>query len=222
MATSISPKQEAWLKELGALLGEGPTDTGSKTDRMATESDVLAFGKKPATAGAGGAKPAAPAADLNLAQNSSGPSASGDKRGNVGIKYPNGSTETRTGGSLAWRNNNPGNMRAGVEGYPPIGKNAGFAIFLDEATGFAAMVANLNTSRYQALTVGGAINTWAPGSDGNDPAKYAAQVAKWTGLDVNTAMKSLNADQLKSVANAIQRYEGWKPGTVVVTPAAKK
>jgi hypothetical protein len=208
MATTISPKQEAWLKELGALLGEAPTDTGGKTSRLSVSVDELAIDK--------------PAGGLNQAQNSTAPSASGDKGGKVVIKYADGSIETRSGGSLSWRNNNPGNMRAGVSGFVPIGKNSGFAIFLNEATGFSAMLANLQTSRYQSLTVGGAIATWAPGSDGNDPAAYAAQVAKWTGLDVNTAMKKLSADQLKTVANAIQRYEGWLAGKVVVTPAPKK
>ncbi|MCU7375864.1 hypothetical protein PEC18_34940 [Paucibacter sp. O1-1] len=29
----------------------------------------------------------------------------------------------------------------------------------------------------------------------------------------------LSADQLRSVAAAIQRFEGWRPGTVSITPA---
>ena len=137
--------------------------------------------------------------------------------GDVVITGDDGSVETRSGGSLSWRNNNPGNMRAGVDGYDSIGRNAGFAIFPDETTGMGAMVANLQTDRYQSQTVGGAIATWAPGSDGNNPARYAAQVSNWTGLDVSTRMSQLNASQLNSVANAIKRYEGWRPGTVTTT-----
>ncbi len=221
MATSISPKQEAWLKELGALLGQTPTDQGEKSSRLATGKDEPAFGKK-APQGAGAAAPLKPEADLNKAQNSAAPSAHVDKRGNVVIQHADGSIETRSGGSHSWRNYNPGNMVAGAGGVLPIGHDRKFAIFLDEATGFAAMLANLKTSRYQALTVGEAIATWAPSSDGNNPAAYAAQVAKWTGLKANTAVNQLSAEQLTNVATAIRRYEGWVAGKVVVTPAPKK
>lgn len=124
--------------------------------------------------------------------------------------------EIREGGSLSWRNYNPGNMRSGVPGYDSIGRNAGFAIFPNEETGFGAMLSNLGSSRYQSLSVGGAIATWAPGSDGNNPAAYARQVSSWTGLSSNTPMNALTSDQLNSVAKAIQRYEGWRPGTVTI------
>jgi hypothetical protein len=79
------------------------------------------------------------------------------------------------------------------------------------------MVANLQTRIYQSQTIGGAIATWAPGSDGNDPARYAAQVSNWIELNVATPMRQLNADQLNSVAGAIRRYEGWRAGTVSAT-----
>ncbi|RTL57719.1 MAG: hypothetical protein EKK46_02675 [Rhodocyclaceae bacterium] len=141
------------------------------------------------------------------------------KFGSVVIERDDGSIETRTGGSLSWRNYNPGNMRAGVSGYDAIGRNSGFAIFPDEETGFGAVVANLNTPRYQGLTVGQAIATWAPGSDGNDPVRYASQVSRWTGLNAETRMNALNSDQVNSVANSIKRYEGWRAGSVHIKPA---
>lgn len=137
-----------------------------------------------------------------------------DANGNVVITNDDGSTEVRSGGSISWRNNNPGNMRSGIDGYDSIGRNAGFAIFPSEQVGFDAMVGNLQTSRYQGLTIGGAISTWAPGADGNNPAAYARTVSGWTGLGVNTPMNTLSIDQLRSVGGAIQRYEGWRPGTV--------
>jgi hypothetical protein len=138
----------------------------------------------------------------------------------VTINREDGSKEVRSGGSFSWRNNNPGNMKSGVPGFPSIGKNQDFAIFKTAADGEGAAFVNLQTPRYQVLTVGGAIAAWAPGSDGNDPVKYAAEVARWTGLDVGTRMSTLSVGDLIAVSNAIRRYEGWKPGQVQVVPSS--
>ena len=104
-------------------------------------------------------------------------------------------------------------MISGVGGNNPIGSNT-FVIFPDYQTGWNAMIANLGTDRYQNLTVGSAISTWAPSSAGNNPVAYGQTVSSWTGLTVDTNMNSLSSSQINSVANAIQRYEGWKPGVV--------
>jgi hypothetical protein len=90
-------------------------------------------------------------------------------------------------------------------GNNPIGYNGAFAIFPDYQTGYDAMVDNLMTGRYQALTIGGAIATWAPAAGGNDPATYANNVQNWTGLPANTPMNTLTRDQIQAVAGAIQR-----------------
>jgi hypothetical protein len=98
----------------------------------------------------------------------------------VVVTNSDGSQDIRSGGSKSWRDNNPGNMVAGAGGQQPIGYNGKMAIFPNYQSGRDAMVANLQTPRYQALTVAGAIATWAPADDGNDPVAYANAVAGWT------------------------------------------
>lgn len=137
------------------------------------------------------------------------------------IRYSDGSIETRSGGSKAWRNNNPGNIISGgfANGQGSIGSGAGgFAVFTDEASGYQALIANLNSASYQRLTVGNALARWAPASDNNNPVEYAAHVQTWTGVPATTLMSALNSGQLGSVADAIKRQEGWQVGNVATTP----
>ncbi|MGH7743527.1 MAG: hypothetical protein ACREQ5_01715 [Candidatus Dormibacteria bacterium] len=138
-------------------------------------------------------------------------------KNDVVIQRDDGTIEVRSGGSVSWRDNNPGNMISGVGPYASIGMNQGFAVFPDYQTGYDAMVYNLEYDpRYQSGTVGSAIATWAPASVGNDPVTYANTVSSWTGLSINTPMNSLTLPQMQSVAGAIQRYEGWNPGTAKI------
>lgn len=105
-------------------------------------------------------------------------------------------------------------MIAGAGSHQPIGKNGKFAIFPDYATGFNAMVQNLYNSTYYNLTVGEAIVKWAPEEAGNDPATYANHVHTWTGISADTMINTLTANQMNSVARAIQRQEGWATGNI--------
>ena len=126
--------------------------------------------------------------------------------------------EVRAGGTIAWRNNNPGNIRTGkfAESHGAFKgkKNKGFAIFPTHDVGFAAIVALLKTDAYRPLTVVQCMQKYAPASDNNDPAAYAAKVSKSTGLPPNRILGSMSEDDLKKFALAIERVEGWKAGTV--------
>ena len=125
-------------------------------------------------------------------------------------------------GSRSFRNNNPGNIKAGAfaDSMGATGKDdAGFATFPDYATGRKAQESLLfNSKGYKDLTIAQAIARWAPGSDGNDPVGYAAQMAKAAGVDVNTKLADLTPDQRSRFLDAQQRKEGWipaaAPGTV--------
>lgn len=133
--------------------------------------------------------------------------------GKTMVTYTRGEvTTTKTGGTLAWRNNNPGNMINGAGGITPIGHSGGFAVFASYEEGYQAMIANLKTSRYQSQTIGGAIATWAPAADHNDPVSYANNVAKSMGVSVNTPMSSLSESQLNAMGMAIQNVEGYVAG----------
>jgi LysM repeat protein/peptidoglycan hydrolase-like protein with peptidoglycan-binding domain len=128
------------------------------------------------------------------------------------------SREVRAKGSLAWRNNNPGNIRNGAfadaHGAFKGKKNHGFAIFPDHDTGFAALTALLKTDAYKRLTLTTAMQKYAPASDNNDPAAYARSVSKMTGLVVTRTLATLSEEELHKFAGAIQRVEGWNPGDV--------
>jgi RHS repeat-associated protein len=152
----------------------------------------------------------------------SGPTATIARNGQaVTVTQTNGSAETRIGGSRSWRNRNPGNMRSGIAGHPAVGRNNGFAVFADDQAGRGAMIANLQSPRYQSLTVLKAISTWAPPGDGNDPVHYANQISKWTGLSLDASLSSLSSSQIDAVGSAITRFEGWRPGTVELSQAPK-
>lgn len=62
-----------------------------------------------------------------------------------------------------------------------------FAAFPDPETGFAAM-RDLLTRSYCGLTIGAALNEWAPPSDGNDTSRYTANVTRWTGRGADTVL----------------------------------
>ncbi|HEY1722537.1 MAG TPA: hypothetical protein VGG27_14940 [Magnetospirillaceae bacterium] len=133
----------------------------------------------------------------------------------VEIDYADGTTETRSGGTPAWRNNNPGNIECSTAAmsYGAIGCAGGFVVFPDEATGTQAMQSLLHSSKYAPLTLDAAIARWAPPKE-NNTARYQALVQQWTGLSGSSVIGTLSADQLTSVIGAIKRMEGWQVGTV--------
>lgn len=126
-----------------------------------------------------------------------------------------GRDEIREGGSRSWRNCNPGNIRKGDFSLNAgaIGDDGSFAIFPDEQTGTAAIIALLKTSKYINLTLRDAVFRYAPPSE-NNPAAYAAALAERTGIPLDTPLSTLKADEFRKVARRIQEIEGWKPGLI--------
>jgi peptidoglycan hydrolase-like protein with peptidoglycan-binding domain len=123
--------------------------------------------------------------------------------------------EVRAGGTLAWRNTNPGNIIAGsfARNHGAIGSNGRFAVWPTEAAGMDAIVALLRTGTYQSKTVLQAMQTYAPASDNNDPEAYANNIRRMTGIEPSRQMSSLNDDEMQAMAGAIRRVEGWRAGT---------
>jgi len=138
--------------------------------------------------------------------------------------------EIRVDGTVAWRNHNPGNLKGGGEmskSLGAIGHDATFAIFPNQATGDAAQRA-LILQRWPNQSIEEMLSgvdsktgkrlpfAYAPKSDSNDPVKYAASVAEWTGLDVKTMpINCLRPAELDALLEAMQRYENATPGKVV-------
>jgi hypothetical protein len=81
------------------------------------------------------------------------------------------------------RNSNPGNIEYGSFsiGHGGTATDGRFAIFPDAPTGFAALVALLQTECYAGKSLLNAINNWAPPVE-NQTDRYLQNVCAWTGL----------------------------------------
>ena len=123
--------------------------------------------------------------------------------------------EVRVGGTVAWRNNNPGNITYGAfaKAHGAIGRAGRWAVFPDEATGIRAIESLLETRTYQDRTILEGISIYAPSTDRNDPVAYARNIQRLTGLDPTKMIRDLSTSGIHAVAQAIKRVEGWVEGT---------
>jgi hypothetical protein len=140
---------------------------------------------------------------------------------NNSVKYMGEGMRTiwKSGGSLAWRNNNPGNvLKSGFAiRHGAIGFAHGKAIFPDDKTGRAAFIALLKKPKYQVGSLRDAITTYAPPEE-NNTAAYIKDVSTRTGIDPDTPMKSLTPSQKESLYNAIVIHERTRIGMVSSKP----
>ena len=128
--------------------------------------------------------------------------------------YSDGSYLTKEGGTVAWRNNNEGNLRPGSLSSTRIGVDKkNFAIFATPEDGTAAKKYLLfSSSSYKDLSLKDAIKKYAPGSDNNDPVKYASFVMTKAGVE-NKQMGTYTADEQNRIMAAMKIQEGYKAGT---------
>lgn len=136
-----------------------------------------------------------------------------------------GSSETRVGGNWTWRNQNPGNLGAGVwaNRHGAIGKAGGFAIFPDYETGRTAIFDLLQGPDYRNQTIWDAIPHYAPASDNNNVKRYRKAVQQLTGLDMQRKIADLTKKELESLVNAIEQVEGkFKAGKITKASAKLK
>ena len=110
-------------------------------------------------------------------------------------------------GTLADRNNNPGNIR-------PVGGN-GFRTFGSALEGWEAMKNQLmryftgKTTGKKLQTIADIVSTWAPAGDNNDPQKYAQDVATWMGVSPNAALNLTDPKTMTSLMQSMSRKEGY-------------
>lgn len=92
-------------------------------------------------------------------------------------------------GTRPARNFNPGDIEYGrfAVAHGATGTDGRFAVFPDEATGFAAMRALFQAHSYAGLTIAQAIAKWAPPNE-NDTERYTSLVCQWTGLTPSTVI----------------------------------
>lgn len=121
----------------------------------------------------------------------------------------------RVGGTISWRNNNPGNIRTSsfTKKNGEIGQAGGFAVFPSLEIGMNAIKKLLRSKSYNNLTIEKAISRYAPNGDGNNNEKvYQKRLGDLTGLNINLVLNSLSNEQLDKVANAIKIIEGYNIG----------
>ncbi|MBQ8294171.1 MAG: hypothetical protein IJX89_02180 [Alphaproteobacteria bacterium] len=135
--------------------------------------------------------------------------------------YNNGQVNKRSGGTRAWRNCNPGNLRYSdfSRDNGAIGRAGGFAVFPDEATGRNALGELLRSESYCNLSICAAIRKYAPPHE-NNTAGYNRHIRKMTGLNINTQISKLTDRELESVINAICIIEGWRTGAETIVTQA--
>jgi hypothetical protein len=80
------------------------------------------------------------------------------------------------------RNHNPGNIERGkfATSHGATSDDGRFAIFPDDATGFAALQALLSGPKYRGLTIADGLKLYAPSVE-NDTNNYLQLVCQWTG-----------------------------------------
>lgn len=148
-------------------------------------------------------------------------SAKDGEKNSVIYKTADGSELLHSGGSRAWRNNNPGNLSSAEKSGLMIGKGGKFAVFPDHDTGIKALKYSL-THFYSDLQLNEVFKKYAPSTDNNNPEHYIELVKKFTGLDSSRTLGDLNDAELAKFMAAIERVEGWIVGKVEEIPHAQQ
>lgn len=131
------------------------------------------------------------------------------------VIYPD---HVKSGGTIAWVCNNPGNIREGAKYGAYAGKHltvpglGNYAIFPDENTGLMAVVSVLRG--YGRVTLLQAMHKYAGKGDGqNDPDGYARTLAGGMRIGIDTPLPSLSDEQLLRIATLITGVEGTVEGS---------
>jgi hypothetical protein len=109
-------------------------------------------------------------------------------------------------GTLAQRNNNPGNLRA--SSLATGTDSRGFAIFPDADTGWAALDRQLEIDASRGLTLASFIQKYAPSSE-HDTAGYLSYLVNQLGTGANTLLKDLVGSDSNSPAGTSGEFPQW-------------
>lgn len=134
-------------------------------------------------------------------------------RGKVHYVYSD-HTEIRSGGSLAWRSNNPGNLRWSKSEIGRSGDVVGECIFPDYYTGKFELVA-LVLRKYSKYTIPQMMEQYAPRSE-NSTSQYTKNLLKVTRISKYKVIHDMTDTELNRLLNAIEQYEGWVVGKVEI------
>ena len=140
----------------------------------------------------------------------------------IDVEMADGYQFRRSGGSIAWRYNNPGNIKYGsfARAHQSIGPGwHRHAVFPTFEVGKWAKYNLLftNKRKYHRLSILKAMSYYAPSNDpqaSNSPRTYANYVARHVGVSINTRLQNLTEDQRNKMMDAMQIFEGWKEGNI--------
>ena len=124
-----------------------------------------------------------------------------------------------SGGTWAWRNHNPGNLRPGESSrrHHQIGEvkaNKGkFAIFPDDKSGHDALIDLLTTTTYYDKSIDSTISKYAPKNE-NNTKKYIQFVHNQMNMKENKKIKDLTPVEFEKLWKAIEKIEDYKVGKI--------
>ncbi|URL42807.1 LysM peptidoglycan-binding domain-containing protein [Klebsiella pneumoniae] len=138
----------------------------------------------------------------------------------VEYESSNGTRLLKTGGSLNWRFNNPGNLISVKNQQGKIGIGVvynpdkhSFAIFSSIEAGDNAK-RSLLKRKYKDFTIPEMMKKYAPGNDGNNPEAYANFIMSESGVAQGEKVGDLDDTKFSKIIKAISTKEGGlKPGT---------
>lgn len=146
-----------------------------------------------------------------------GPSNVGDPKAKFTVHYfdEDGNLTIRSGGTRAWRCNNPGNLRRShytmskkrrAIGFAGDDKDA-YAVYPNKETGREALTVMLQGSVYSPKTLRSALAYYEPHKK-----DYIDIVVDRTGLDPERTIRSLDDKEFMSFWQAIELVEKWEVG----------
>ncbi len=140
-----------------------------------------------------------------------------DSDGNMTVRYHDKNGKI---GSIAWRNNNPGNLAWGTGSHATktgcIGKAKGRPVFPDYETGKQSMRLLLKEDFYQRLTLNElprkytGVKTGQP--DTQEVIAYRKAIRIQTKFDMERTVKSLKNEEYEKLLKAMETHEGWQEG----------
>lgn len=127
-------------------------------------------------------------------------------------------------GSLAYTNNNPGNLIYAGQSGATQGAG-GFAAFPDYATGYQALLNQIQLYASRGMTISQMMAVYAPAGQGNnDPTAYANTVAAAVGASPDTALTDIGSttdttNPTSFMASLDPTSAGFSPLTLGLTAA---
>ena len=130
--------------------------------------------------------------------------------------------ERRTGGTISWRTNNPGNVMYGPRaksfgaiGSAMAGDGEPVAIMPTLDHGWKMQMALWRSPKYNNGTIDHGCRRWATGvGSKKETSPYTIALANAAGASINTKVSELSDEQLKNMVKKQAKLEGFKVGTV--------